>query len=564
MANEARNRPLPDWFTRIRTHQLVLPRFQRFEAWSPTKVTQLFNTLLQDLPIGAALILEIGNDEPFISRPLKGAPIEGERVTEHLLDGQQRLTALWRGLHNNYDERTYFLVLESDPDTGLPYYVESIGRWQREQDKESRPFWANYPAEQWKRHLIPLNLCSPDIGAQQAFREWVRKAIESQDDRDRISDQIALVRQKFASFNLPFLSLLVTTQKSVALDVFIKTNTGGEPLSIFDIIVAQIEAAEEKSLHDLISSLKATCPLISEYYSPDDLVLYASALLQGRPPTNATYLVRDFGSQLLAGWDLLVEGIQRAGAFLEEERILDAARLPTDVVVPVLAALWAHAPKALDTAGKARNLLRRYLWRAFFTDRYESATSTTALADFNELEGLITGTSTTSPSVFDDTLYPLPEPQELIASRWPKRKDRLARAVLALALKQGGVDLADGSTVSRANLARREYHHLFPDAYLRDRGISDDQIYRSLNCALVTWQTNRNISSKEPERYLAERREGTDLGEAEIRARLATHLVPYDEMVAGDYNAFLVKRASLVHAAMLQLCATGGTQIGLG
>lgn len=299
MAIEARNRPLPDWFTRIRTRQLVLPRFQRFEAWGPTKVTQLFNTLLQDLPFGAALVLEIGNDEPFISRPLKGAPDQGERVTEHLLDGQQRLTALWRALHNNYDDRTYFLVLELDQDTGLPYYVDSIGRWQREQDKELRPFWANYPEEHWKRHLVPLELCSPDIGAQQQFRDWARKAIDDQDERDQVSDQITLIRQKFASFNLPFLSLPVTTTRAVALDVFIKTNTGGEPLSIFDIIVAQIEAAEEKSLHDLISTLKATCPAISEYYWPDDLVLSAGALLQNRPPTNATYLTKDFGAELL-------------------------------------------------------------------------------------------------------------------------------------------------------------------------------------------------------------------------------------------------------------------------
>jgi hypothetical protein len=51
------------------------------------------------------------------------------------------------------------------------------------------------------------------------------------------------------------------------------------------------------------------------------------------------------------------------------------------------------------------------------------------------------------------------------------------------------------------------------------------------------------------------------LGDAEVRARLATHLIPYDEMVAGDYEGFLAKRASLVHAAMLQLCATGGTQV---
>src|SRR3954470_11779146 len=77
MSIEARNRSLPDWFTRIRTHQTVLPRFQRFEAWDHGRVTQLFNTLLQDLPVGSLLVLEIGGEEPFISRPLKGVPTTG-------------------------------------------------------------------------------------------------------------------------------------------------------------------------------------------------------------------------------------------------------------------------------------------------------------------------------------------------------------------------------------------------------------------------------------------------------------------------------------------------------
>ena len=145
----------------------------------------------------------------------------------------------------------------------------------------------------------------------------------------------------------------------------------------------------------------------------------------------------------------------------------------------------------------------------------------------------------------------------LIAARWPTNKDRLGRAILALALHEGGLDLADGSTVSRANLPRREYHHLFPDAHLTRKGVSDSEIYRSLNCALVTWQTNRNISDKEPERYLAERLEGTPLGEAEVRQRLSSHLIPYDEMVADSYTDFLEKRAKLVREKMLKLCDNG-------
>jgi hypothetical protein len=120
MTINAQNRLLPDWFSRVRTRQTVLPRFQRFEAWGHANVTQMFNTILRRLPLGAVLILEIGNEEPFISRPIVGAPTDGERITEHLLDGQQRLTALWRGLHNNYEDRTYFLYLTEDEDPACP------------------------------------------------------------------------------------------------------------------------------------------------------------------------------------------------------------------------------------------------------------------------------------------------------------------------------------------------------------------------------------------------------------------------------------------------------------
>lgn len=560
MSIEARNRLLPDWFTRIRTHQTVLPRFQRFEAWDHSRVTQMFNTILQDLPVGAGLVLEIGNDEPFISRTLKGVPEKGERVTEHLLDGQQRLTALWRGLNNNYDDRTFFLFFLTDEETGMPFYVDSIARWKKDGDKEFRPFWANQPKEQWKKRMVPLHLFAPDITAQQNFRKWANEAIDSQEERDKLSDgDVSLIRQKFASFNLPFMSLPVTTKKQTALDVFIKMNTSAAPLSIYDIVVAQVEASMGKSLHDLVADTRKACPNLSAYYAPEDLALYGSALIQGRAPTNATYMAKDFGSKLLDNWDAFLNGVTRTVDFLEQERVFDAARLPTDVVIPVLVALWGIAPKGLDAEGCARGILRKYLWRAFFSNRYEKSTNSRALTDFMELKPLVTGTGVSAPSIFNEDLHPLPGIQELVDAGWPVRKDRVARAILAMALKHGGVDLADGGAATRTSLAQREYHHLFPAAHLARLGIADDQIYRSINCALVTWRTNRNISDKTPERYLAERRDGTNLGEAEVKARLATHHIPYDEMVANDYPAFLKARATLIHTAMATLCAGGGT-----
>jgi hypothetical protein len=278
-------------------------------------------------------------------------------------------------------------------------------------------------------------------------------------------------------------------------------------LSIYDIVVAQVEAGMGTSLRDLVADTREVCPNISAYYSAEDLALYGSALLQGKAPTNATYMAKEFGPNLLTNWDSFLNGVSRTIDFLEQERVFDAARLPTDMVIPVLVALWAVAPKGLDAEGRARGILRKYLWRAFFSNRYEKSNNSRALADFVEPRPLVTGANVPEPSIFNDELYPLPQAQELIDAGWPVRKDRVARAILALALKHGDADLADGGAATRTSLAQREYHHLFPVAHLTRLGIPDDQIFRSLNCALVTWRTNRNISDKNPERYLAERRE---------------------------------------------------------
>jgi hypothetical protein len=220
-----------------------------------------------------------------------------------------------------------------------------------------------------------------------------------------------------------------------------------------------------------------------------------------------------------------------------------------------LAALWGISPQGLDAEGEARILLRKYLWRACFTERYERTSATRAVADFRELKSLLEGDAEAKPAIFNDEDWPLPTPEQLINAGWPTLKDRLPRSLIAMSLRAGGYDLADGSPATRENLQEREYHHLFPVARLKEQGKEDREIYRALNCALVTWKTNRNISAKAPEIYLAESRARTSLGEEEIRRRLESHLVPYDEMVASGYDDFLWARARKMHAIMSKLCS---------
>ena len=111
-----------------------LPRFQRYEAWDKWRITSFLNTIISNLPVGVTLALEVAGEEKFISRYIVSAEpaVEGT-VTQHLLDGQQRLTAFWRGMHNNYEFADYFIYL---PKFDAREYMQSDemqvycqGRW---------------------------------------------------------------------------------------------------------------------------------------------------------------------------------------------------------------------------------------------------------------------------------------------------------------------------------------------------------------------------------------------------------------------------------------------------
>lgn len=110
---EARNRKLCDWHGKIQRGETKLLRFQRFEAWDRDRICSLVEIVIKNLPLGITLILEVGDEEKFISRHLATAPETNGRVHEHLLDGQQRLTALWRVFRNNYEWRPILFISRS-------------------------------------------------------------------------------------------------------------------------------------------------------------------------------------------------------------------------------------------------------------------------------------------------------------------------------------------------------------------------------------------------------------------------------------------------------------------
>ena len=93
-SSRALDRTLGVWFQNIQQGMVKLPRFQRFEAWDRGRITSFLNTSINNLPVGVTLALDVAGREKFASRYIATAhPISSSTVTQHLLDGQQRLTA---------------------------------------------------------------------------------------------------------------------------------------------------------------------------------------------------------------------------------------------------------------------------------------------------------------------------------------------------------------------------------------------------------------------------------------------------------------------------------------
>jgi len=554
VSSSARDRKLSDWYERIRTGQLRLPRFQRFEAWDRGRVIGLLNTIIQNLPVGVTLLLEVGDKEKFVSRPVATAPATGERVTEHLLDGQQRLTALWRALHNNYEGEKYFVYVPDFDEDGKDgrdadeMCIEFQGRW--EHNGVLRPVWADSPKGCFTRGLIPFDLLCP--GDQDArITQWVndatahKKPDKSDPDlaermealselKQMLRSVITSLRERVAHFNLPYLALPASTDADVALRVFVNMNTNSKPLSMFDLTVAKVEEEAGASLHALQDKLEEEHPAVTRYGDLSWPLLQVAALLQGQVP-NKSGINGMNTLQLVKDWPRIRSAVVRTADFLARQHLYDGARLPSQIVLPVVAACLDSVPTEGDALGRGERLLRAYLWSACFTNRYEGAANTRAFQDFKALIALLKRGNFT-PSDYGDVPvmnrvdYPLPDYEQLMRVGWPKGADRMARAVLATTLYFGGWDFADGRPASYESLKAREYHHVFPDALLQDADIDS---YLALNCALITWKTNRSIGRKDPLEYLRDRVAWSD--EANVSQRLETHLLDYGMLAGAHY-----------------------------
>ncbi|MYG52073.1 MAG: DUF262 domain-containing protein, partial [Rhodospirillaceae bacterium] len=200
---------IEDLFSMIRRGEIKLPRFQRHEAWNRNQIVSLLENVLRKppLPIGAMLTLNIDGEEPFHSRFIVGAPQPNQKIPKrHLLDGQQRLTALWRCLTGSYNMKVFVSLdadksaqggEEHDIEVDAPQ-VEGVKRWDRK--GVLQPVWVDSPHEAYERKLLPATVLQPGAEGERLCNEWLNVLHISAEDRLDLYKRISKLRERVAHY----------------------------------------------------------------------------------------------------------------------------------------------------------------------------------------------------------------------------------------------------------------------------------------------------------------------------------------------------------------------------
>jgi hypothetical protein len=144
---------------------------------------------------------------------------------------------------------------------------------------------------------------------------------------------------------------------------------------------------------------------------------------------------------------------------------------------------------------------------------------------------------------------------------WGQREFRANNAhskVLAIVLSyQHPRDLLTGQNIdTKAALAwpnKKEYHHFFPQDYLKRKRQSAGRINALANIVMLTSASNKEISARSPGDYLSEVEKAAG---GQLDAWLQSNLISPIAFAAAkrnDYDTFLAERAATIHAEIQRL-----------
>jgi len=520
---------------RVRSGDILLPRFQRNFVWSRKQILDLLDSVGRNYPIGSMLLWqtkqELANERTIAG--LSIAESKPDYPVNYLLDGQQRLSTICGALHWS-------------PASSSPRSV-----WNVAYDLKAEKFVHLDSADEPALHIVPLrHLSNPStyFSRLTGLDEWLGTRARGLFDR-------------FTDYQVAIVTLGDMSIKDVA-PVFERINSTGTPLTIVDLM----RAATWSPTFDLVDSmdeiLNSLEPKNFHGIERKTILRAVAAAAELGFDSGSMDALRD-RTQVQIESDVAEthEASKRAADFLSTQiGAPNAKSLPYVNQFAVLAEVFRRLPGPTSDQYAA---IRRWFWRTTLTS-YFGGWNTGQMAI--DRQAIISFAAGDTSEIENSSVVPT-------QSIWSVREFRANSAtskMLALMLSHTcPVDLVTGQTIDVAKSLTwsndKEYHHFFPKKHLAGTGVPTRRANVVANIVMLTSISNIQISASAPSVYLT--KIAKEVGETELRRRLETSLVRAEAYAAAlddDYPAFIAARSATLQARAMELVGSVDTSPGLG
>ena len=512
---------------RVMTGDIALPEFQRPFVWTQKQVRNLLDSIYHNYPIGSLLVWESRED---LESKRKIADLEVNPRSEsypvnYLLDGQQRLSAICG-------------VLNWEP--GDPKSI-----WNVTFDLKTEKF--NHASSlELPKHVIPLRwLSNPSTFYKNIF------PLED----DSLKDRADHLFNRFKDYQLPLVTLGDMPLKDVG-PIFERINSTGTKLTIYDLMRAATWSPDF-DLGQTVDSIRTSLEPKNFSDLENKTLLRALAEAAGNDfSSESIEALRNLATEdLNEAAKQTRESAERAADFLSTQiKATGTSSLPYANQFPVLCEIFRLIP---HPNSQQMQQIEAWFWGTTLSGYFAGWDSANMSQDAQSVRTWAKGGTTQIETKFVPPTFRV----------WQTKAFRTNSAVskmLALMLAHGEpLDLINGQRIdvgkSLAWNNDKEYHHFFPKNYLtKVVGRTQSEANVVANMILLTSRSNITIKDKAPSAYLREILK--DVGEAELRRRLESNLVPGDALdfaLHDDYDGFLSRRSEFLHEQTDKLSGLG-------
>lgn len=563
--------------------KLRLPDFQRDWVWDQDRIINLLASVSEGFPVGALMTLEASSEISFATLAIEGAPTASKPLEAYLLDGQQRMTALYQSTSGGAAVTTktarkqqtrlhfYFDIRKAlDPNVPRREAIVAVPEDRVIRTNIGRDIVLDLQGEEAEFAALhfPINQIFQDRRWTQAALAWMLKDLDARKDHMAlINDFSVKIINSFTDYQLPVITLGKDTSRAAVCLVFERVNTGGKPLDAFELVTATY-ASEGFRLRDdwnarrkRLAERKVLTNVEPVEFLQAVSLLYtkagrAQAEADGRTPPGISATRESLLQVPLSAYkehaDQVEQAYITATKLLHELKIFRAQDLPYQTqLVPLVAILAELGPTWENVT--ARNLLAQWYWCGVFGELYGSAIESRFALDIRDVPRWIAGGPT--PRTVDEANF---REERLRTLR--TRLSAAYKGINALLMRSGAKDFRSGQPFDQAVFfdEKVDIHHIFPEAWCRQQGIKPEVYNSAINKTPLSARTNRIIGGVAPSAYLAriEKGWGSNLPIAADRLQtiLSSHEINPGLLHANDFETFFNDRRArllaLIESAM--------------